>query len=147
MSNQEHNNNSQEKAVEKTVTTGSPAFGLSLSNIKDVVDMALGTEGRVHIFITNRLPEDIEIHLKGGRSKEIREVLKSGVTRVFSKKPKAGLVGQPTCYECEFWAGGKHVNAFVYGKRAPREKNHFEVKEQGIFLIEDNNGFCLYKWE
>ena len=121
------------------------------SAVGEAIKKVYGDEGRIDVRVTNKTITVIKYQFinRKGESGEV-ELLESGLTRFFSKKARDGL-GHTTKYELDIWWENKNARIFIFGENAPRDKNRYEVREQGIFLVEKKGGereeFQVANWK
>ena len=114
--------------------------------IAGAIQAFYGNVGRIDVRVTNKTNKIIKLQLidrKGKRS--AMEVVESGVTRFYSKKARDGP-GRTTHYELDVRWEDKRKRIFIYGKNAPRKDDRYEVREQGIFLVENDGEFKAAQW-
>ena len=103
-----------------------------------------GPEGRKDIWIKNKLTKRIKVQFIDG--KNVSETVDSESAVMFNKCPRDGFLGTKT-YQCRVTSESKHAQFYCYGERAPRRDNRFEVREDGIYLIDEAGEHRVGGWE
>ena len=112
--------------------------------IVDALKAIWGPEGRKDIWIKNKLNSNIQIQFIDGKT--VNETIHSESEVVFNKNPRDGILGTKK-YECRVTSESKRAKFFCYGYRAPRKDNRFEVREDGIYLIDEAGEHRICEWE
>ena len=110
--------------------------------IAGTIQAFYGNVGRIDVRVTNKTNKIIKLQLINRKGK--RSAMED-VTRFYSKKARDGP-GRTTHYELDIRWEDKRKRIFIYGKNAPRKDNRYEVREQGIFLVENEGEFKAAQW-
>ena len=93
------------------------------------------------VRVVNKMRTTVTFQLyQNGEEFRSSDSITMGMTSIFSEMAW-NTAGIPFSYECAFYANNKESRVFIYGERVPRAKNRFELREQGVFLIERNGSY------